>query len=256
MADIKISELPSLEVLTDASLIPVVESGATKQLVASSLKTYVTTGLQVDVENLAGTTLPALVVNSSLTSIGTLSTLSVTGLANTGSISTESISTDDLTVTNPVVRPVAILTRRHDTQQTTVSETDTRVLYNTVEDTTVSTGIVYDSIANTGRFTNTSGATRVFNISTTVVFASSSTAGSRTIYIKKNGSDRVAQSLSVATTQNSGTSNQPTVLNLSTTIKLNNNEYFEVFAWQNSNNSINLGSGGGFDGSYIAITWI
>jgi len=256
MADIKLSELPSLAVLTDASLIPVVESGATKKIVASSLKTYVTTGLQVDVANLVGTTLASSVVNSSLTSIGTLSTLSVTGLANTGSISTESISTGDLTVTNPVVRPVAIITRRHNTAQNTVSEVDTRVIYNTIEDTTVDTGIVYDSSSNIGRFTNTSGATRVFSISTTVVFASTSTAGSRVIYIKKNGTDRVAQSSAVAITQNGGTSNQATVLNVSTTIKLTNNEYFEVVAWQNSNNAISLGSGGGFDGSYIAITWI
>lgn len=251
MADVKLSELPSLAVLTDASLIPVVESGATKKIVASSLKTYVTTGLQVDVANLVGTTLASSVVNSSLTSLGTLSTLSVTGLATTGSI-----STDDLTVTNPIVRPVAIITRRHDTVQNTVSEIDTRVLYNTVEDTTVDTGIVYDSSSNIGRFTNTSGTTRVFSISTTIAFSSSSTAGAREIYIKKNGADRIAQSSAVAITQNGGTSNQATVLNVSTSIKLNNNEYFEVFAWQNSNNAINLGSGGGFDGSYIAITWI
>lgn len=251
MADIKLSELPSLAVLTDASLIPVVEGSATKKIVASSLKTYVTTGLQVDVANLVGTTLASSVVTSSLTSVGTLETLSVTGLATTGSI-----STDDLTLTNAITRPVAIVTRRHDTVQNTVSEIDTRVIYNTVEDTTIDTGIVYDSSSNIGRFTNTSGATRVFNISTTIVFASSSTAGTREIYIKKNGTARVAQASAVAITQNGGTSNQATVLNVSTTIKLTNNEYFEVFAWQNSNNSINLGSGGNFDGSYIAITWI
>ncbi len=246
MADLKVklSELPALSALTNATVVPVVEGGVTKIVTGTALKTYTRT-TDVNASELLGTALPSAIVSSSLTSLGTISNLVAT-----------TASTTDLTVTNPIIRTVPIITRKHNAAQNLVSDVPGRVLFNTVIDTVSTTGIVYDGSSNPGRFTNTSGSTRVFTISTTIEFNRTSTAGHRFVWILKNGSERVAQQTQVAATQNGGTSNEATVLNLSTPIVLDNNEYFEVWASQNSGNALNIGIGGDFDGSYISLIWI
>jgi hypothetical protein len=151
MADIKISDLPNLASMTNAAIVPVVESGVTKTITGTALKTYTRT-TDVDASELLGTTLPAAVVTSSLTTVGTITDLNAT----------------DLTVTNPINRVVPMFTRRHSVAQNLVSTVNTRVLFNTQEDSVSSTGITYDGALNPGRFANTSGQTRVYNISVTI----------------------------------------------------------------------------------------
>ena len=245
MANVKFSDLPSLAVMTDASKVPVLEGGATKTITGTVLKSYTRT-TDVNGTELVGTTIASNIVNSSLTSVGTLTDLTVAGTT----------TTQGLTVTTPVVRPVAVSSRKHSVAQNTVSEVDTKVLFNTVVDAVEDTGLTYDTVTNPGRFINNSGSQRVFSVSTTVAFASTSTAGSRSVYVLKNGTERVAQQLVTAVIQNGGVSNQPTIISVNVPIVLDNGEYFEVYAWQNSGSPVAIGTAGVFGGSYIVTTWI
>jgi hypothetical protein len=238
MANVKLSELPALSTMTNAAVVPVVEGGVTKIVTGTALKTYTRT-TDVNASELLGTTLPSSIVTSSLTSVGTITSLTATSL----------------TVTNPIIRVVPILTRKHSVAQNLLTDTATRVVFNTVSDSVNTTGITYDGSSNPGRFTNTSGATRVFTVSTTVEFNQTSTAGHRIAWILKNSNERVAQQSQVAATQNGGTGNETTVLNLSVPIVLDNNEFFEVWSYQDSGGTLTIGAGGDFGGSYISIIW-
>lgn len=238
MADTKLSDLPSLSTMTAIAVIPVVEGGVTKLITGTTLRTFTRT-TDVDASELLGTTLPSSIVTSSLTSVGTITDLNAT----------------DLTVTNPITRVVPLVSRRHSIAQNLVSTVNTRVLFNTVEDSVSTTGITYDTSLNPGRFINESGETRVFNISVTIEYSSVSTAGHRIVWIQK-GVNRIAQQSVNAATQNLGTQNETTVLNISTPIALDNNEYFEVWAYQDSGSPVPIGSGGDFGGSYISLVWI
>lgn len=237
MADIKISDLPALSTMTATAVVPVVEGGITKTITGTVLKTFTRT-TDVDASELLGTTLPTSIVNSSLTSVGTITDLNAT----------------DLTVTNPITRVVPMVSRRHSIAQNLVSTVNTRVLFNTVEDSIGTTGINYDVALNPGRFINASGATRVYNVSVTIEYSSSSTAGHRMVWIQK-GANRIAQQSVNSATQNLGTQIETTVLSLSTPIALNDGEYFEVWAYQDSGSSVPIGVGD-FGGSYISLVWI
>ena len=239
MATVKLSELPALSTMTNAAVVPVVEGGVTKIVTGTALKTYTRT-TDVNASELLGTALPSAIVTSSLTSLGTITSLTATSL----------------TVTNPIIRSVPIATRKNNAAQNLLTDIATRVLFNTAVDTVGTTGIVYDGSSNPGRFTNTSGATRVFTLSTTVEFNQTSTSGHRLAWILKNSTERVAQQSQVAATQNGGTGNETTVLNLSVPIVLANNEFFEVWAYQDSGATLTVGAGGDFGGSYISLTWI
>lgn len=239
MATVKLSELPALSTMTNAAVVPVVEGGVTKIVTGTALKTYTRT-TDVNASELLGTALPSAIVTSSLTSLGTITSLTATSL----------------TVTNPIIRSVPIATRKNNAAQNLLTDIATRVLFNTAVDTVGTTGIAYDGSSNPGRFTNTSGATRVFQLSTTVEFNQTSTAGHRLVWILKNGTERVAQQSQVAATQNGGTGNETTVLNLSVPIVLANNEFFEVWSYQDSGGTLTIGAGGDFGGSYISLTWI
>lgn len=240
MADLKVklSELPALSTMTNAAVVPVVEGGITKILTGTALKTYTRT-TDVNASELLGTALPSAIVTSSLTSLGTITNLVAT----------------DLTVTNPIIRVVPIATRKNNAAQNLLTDIPTRVLFNTAVDAVNSVGITYDGSSNPGRFTNTSGATRVFTLSTTIEFNTTSTAGHRIAWILKNSTERVAQQSQVAATQNGGTGNETTVLNLSVPIVLDNNEFFEVWSYQDSGSTLTIGAGGDFGGSYISIIW-
>lgn len=251
MADLKVklSELPALSTMTDTAVVPVVEDGITKIVTGTALKTYTRT-TDVNASELLGTALPSAIVTSSLTSLGTITDLTATTVHATTLYST------DLSVTNTVSRVVPIFTRKHSLAQNLVSEVPSRVQFNTLIDSVSTTGVTYDGSSNIGRFTNTSGVTRVFTLSTTIEFSRSSTSGHRIAWILKNSSERVAQQTQVAATQNGGSTNETTVLNLSTPIVLDNNEYFEVWAYQNSGGALNIGTTGDFNGSYISLIWI
>lgn len=146
-----------------------------------------------------------------------------------------------------ITKTTPLVTRRNSTSQTVSNGTNTRVLFNTQEDTNGSIGITYDASTNTGRFTNTSGLTKVFNVSTTVVYATNST-GARLTYILK-GTTRIAQMTTIPTV------GEATVHNVTTPVKLANNEFIEVYAYHtiSGGGSLNIGSGGSFNGSYISI---
>lgn len=279
----------------------------------------ITIGL--DADNLTGTTLNSGVVSSSLTSLGTLTALNVSGspvitLPNStsgsfkiASNSTTSFSTrigtnssnqyfwatnlqyngsnwikdesttgawkiahvvssndassvinfnfttsagssSDVVVFNSdgsITKTTSLVTRRHSTSQTLANGSNTRVLFNTQEDSNGTIGLTYDAVTNIGRFTNTSGLTKVYNVSATIVYATNST-GARLTYILK-GTSRVAQMTTIPTV------GEATVHNVSTPVKLANNEFIEVYAYHtiSGGGSLNIGSGGSFNGSYISI---
>ena len=116
---------------------------------------------------LTGTTLAANVVNSSLTSVGTLTAL---------------------TVNNVVRRTVPNETRKHSTSQLVSSATASRIEFDTVQTAIDSTGLTYDTATDIhpGRFTNNTSETRVFNVSASVVFDVNN-AGYRVAWIEKVG---------------------------------------------------------------------
>jgi hypothetical protein len=275
----------------------------------------------IDANSITGTTLNSTVVSSSLTSLGTLTSLNVSGnpvitLPNAtsgnfkiASASTSSFSTrigtsssnqyfwatnsqfngtnwvkdesttgawriahvvsssdassvinfnfttaagasSDVVVFNndgSITKTTPLVTRRNSTSQTLSNASNTRVAFNTQEDSNGTIGLTYDASTNIGRFTNTSGLTKVFNVSATIVYATNST-GARITYILK-GSSRVAQMTTIPTV------GEATVHNVTTPVKLANNEFIEVYAYHtiSGGGSLNIGSGGSFNGSYISI---
>ena len=177
---------------------------------------------------LTGTTLASNVVNSSLTSVGTLTAL---------------------TVNNVVRRTVPTISRKQAASQLISNATASRVEFDTVVDSISDVGLTYDDALgiHPGRFTNTSSETRVYNISTSVVFDVNN-AGYRVAWIERVGVQKVRST----TAPIAGDYPQIT---LSTTISLAPGDYFEVYAFQTS--GVNLATGTGpFNGNYISITWI
>lgn len=275
----------------------------------------------IDANSITGTTLNSSVVSSSLTSLGTLTSLNVSGSpvitlpnstsgnfkiasASTSSYSTRfgsnssnqyfwatnlqfngsswikdesttgawkiahvvssndsssvinfnftssSGATSDVVVFNSdgsITKTTPLVTRRNSTSQTIANGSNTRVLFNTQEDSNGTIGLTYDSVTNIGRFTNTSGMTKTFNVSSTVVYSTNST-GARSTYILK-GTSRIAQMTTIPTVGDA------TVHNVTTPVKLANNEFIEVYAYHtiSGGGSLNIGSGGSFNGSYISI---
>ena len=175
---------------------------------------------------LTGNTLALNVVNSSLTSVGTLTAL---------------------TVNNVIERQVAIITKKHASSQLIGNATPFRVEFDTTVDSTVSTGLTYSTGTNAGRFTNLSGETRVYTISTTINFDLNAT-GNRTAWIEKNG-------VKLQQMQFPAVAGDHTLISLSTSVMLAPTDYIEIYAEQTS--GVNLAIGGApFNGNYISITWI
>jgi len=146
-----------------------------------------------------------------------------------------------------ITKTTPLVSRRNSTSQTIANASNTRVAFNTQEDANGSIGLTYDPTTNIGRFTNTSGSTKTFNISATIVYATNST-GARSTYILK-GTSRIAQMTTIPTVGDA------TVHNVTTPVKLANNEFIEVYAYHtiSGGGSLNIGSGGSFNGSYISI---
>lgn len=142
----------------------------------------------------------------------------------------------------------ALLSRYHNTLQTLTTGADTRVIFNTALQTVGSIGLTYDSVTNIGRFTNTSGSQKTYTINATVAFNLNAT-GVRLLYILVNGTTRYAEVLYPAVS-----ANDAAVLNAGATVSLANNEYFEVWAFQTTGISLNIGQFGGTPGSLVTIT--
>jgi hypothetical protein len=103
MSDKKISQLPALTIPTDGDILPVVNGGNSKQITTANLRTYFQANItsvgtltslsvtgNVAAGNVSGTLLTgtlATAAQPNITSVGTLTSLSVTGNANiTGSL--------------------------------------------------------------------------------------------------------------------------------------------------------------------------
>ncbi len=145
----------------------------------------------------------------------------------------------------------ALLSRQHNTTQSISDTSLTRVQFNTQLQSNGTIGLSYDGSTNIGRFTNTSGTTKVYTISSVVSFAANGT-GVRAIALCLNGtttaSGRYAQTLIPAVS-----AADSTVITLSTNIVLASNDFIEIYAYQTSGGALNIGSGGGFGGSFISI---
>lgn len=179
-----------------------------------------------DASTLTNTTLNATVVNSSLTSVGTLTAL---------------------TVNDPVHRIVPFLSKQNGTIQTISPAIDTRITFDTVFDSLDDTGLLYNSTTFNGRFTNKSGETRVYNLSTTVNFEFNNT-GSRAVWFEKQG-------VNVSKIHVNSVDDDITAITVSTTMKLDDNDWFEVHAYQST--GVNLDTGNPLTGNnFITITWI
>ncbi len=145
----------------------------------------------------------------------------------------------------------ALLSRQHNTTQSINDTSLTRVQFNTQLQSNGTIGLSYDGSTNIGRFTNTSGTTKVYTISSVVSFAANAT-GVRAITLCLNGtttaSGRYAETLIPAVS-----AADSTVITISTNIVLAANDFIEVYAYQTSGGALNIGSGGGFGGSFISI---
>jgi hypothetical protein len=89
MANITISSLPSLATMTDATVVPSDSGNSTQKISGSTLKAYFQAN--VPAANISGNTLPNTVLTSSLTSVGTLGSLSVTANANVGNLTSTGV---------------------------------------------------------------------------------------------------------------------------------------------------------------------
>jgi len=179
-----------------------------------------------DANTLSNTTLKSTVVNSSLTSVGTL-----TGL----------------TVNNVIHRNVAFLSRKHAASQLMGNAFPFRVEFDTVAETDFDTGLVYNTSTNAGRLTNNTAETRVYTVTTTLNFDPNST-GYRGAWIEKNGV-KLVQDLRQAV------NGDHTLITISTAVVLAPTDYIEVYAYQTSGVNLSIGTAP-FNGNYINITWI
>ena len=173
-----------------------------------------------------GTTLASNVVNSSLTSVGTL-----TGL----------------TVSNTIHRNIALVTRKHASSQLMGNALPFRVEFDTVAESAYDTGLAYNTTTNAGRFTNNTAETKVFTVTTTVNFDSNST-GYRSAWIEKNGVKLVQD-------QRQAVNGDHTLITISTSVVLAATDYIEVYAYQTSGVNLSIGTAP-YSGNYINITWI
>ncbi len=167
---------------------------------------------------------------------------------NTGA--TGAIGTGPTGPQGPITQS-ALLSRQHSTTQSINNATLTRVQFNTQLQYNGSIGLSYDNTTNIGRFTNTSGVTKVYTISSIISFAANAT-GVRAITLCLNG-DTTATGRYAETLIPSVSTNDSTVITLSTNIVLSANDFIEVYAYQTSGGALNIGSGGGFGGSFISI---
>jgi hypothetical protein len=179
-----------------------------------------------DANTLSNTTLKSTVVNSSLTSVGTL-----TGL----------------TVNNVIYRNVALLSRKHASSQLIGNALPFRVEFDTVAESAFDTGLVYNTSTNAGRLTNNSGSTKVYTITTTLNFDVNST-GYRGAWIEKNGVRLVEDTRQAV-------NGDHTLITLTTSVVLGATDYIEVYAYQTSGVNLSIGTAP-FNGNYINITWI
>ena len=152
-----------------------------------------------------------------------------------------------MTVNNVIERQVASLSKKHATSQLIGNATPFRVEFDTTVDSTVSTGLTYSTGTNAGRFTNSSGETRVYSVAITVNFDLNAT-GYRTAWIEKNG-------VKLQQTQVPAVSGDHTLMNLSTSVVLAPTDYIEIYAAQTSGVNLAIGTAP-FNGNYISITWI
>jgi hypothetical protein len=67
-----------------------------------------------------------------------------------------------------------------------------------------------------------------------MIWSGSSTAGSRQLIIKRNGAD------SLAAQQSAASPTTATIQNVSTLAQLNQGDYVQAVAWQDSGSSLNL----------------
>jgi hypothetical protein len=138
----------------------------------------------------------------------------------------------------------AVLARRQTTPIALVSSTETRIGWN-ITDSDNSKGsstLSYDGTTQVGRFTNTSGVTKTYLVTWQINFGSD-TNGARATWIYHN----TANPASVTAPQRRqgevhvGTNNDFTVVTSSSVVVLDNSEFFEVWAWQSSGNSLSIG---------------
>lgn len=198
---------------------------------------------------LTSNTLASNVVNSSLTSVGTLTSLTVSGSGSIGtSLTVGTTTSHTLTVTGSVQRQVPMFSRQNSVGQLIGSGIDSRIAFDTVADSLGTVGLTYDSSNNIGRFTNTSGVTRVFLVSATVTYSPNAT-GVRATSIKKNGGSKLSEIRTAAL------SGEDTAHTISVPVLLNSFDYFEVYGYQTSGVNLTVGSGDNFNGNYISVVW-
>jgi hypothetical protein len=151
--------------------------------------------------------------------------------------------------TGYIQRTVPTLAQRAGTSQTAVNGTDTRIQFDTADtgagqpQTAVTPSDLGLTVTNSGgTYTYTGTAPRTFLVNWFVNWAFDS-ANARVTWVwvnGQNGQNRFGYFNSQATG-----GGQPTFISSSTTVTLATNDYFEVWTWQNSGNSIVLNGGGG-----------
>ena len=137
-----------------------------------------------------------------------------------------------------------VLARRQNTPVSLVTSVETRVGWNITDpdNSKGSSTLAYDSTTQVGRFTNTSGVTKTYVVTWQINFGSE-TAGSRATWIYHNTAD-TNSILAPQKRQGEvhvGTNSDFTILTSSSVVVLDNAEFFEVWAWQSSGNSLSIG---------------
>ncbi len=136
-----------------------------------------------------------------------------------------------------------VMGRRQSTVQGITSGVDFKLQWNTSvpDNSKGSIGLTYDAGAAAGRYTNNSGSTKVYYVEWQVNFGPDP-VGSRMTWLWNNSGPGIPNNTQkkqgvVITTTN----NDYTVVSSSTIVVLDTGEFFEIWAWQNSGQELQLG---------------
>ncbi len=140
-----------------------------------------------------------------------------------------------------------VLARRHSTTQNISSGIETRVQWNITDpdNSRGSVSLTYDGTTQVGRFTNNSGTTKTYLVTWQINFGPDP-VGARATWLwhnnTLNGSGAAQKRQGEIHT---GINNDFTMLTSSTIAVLDNGEFFEIWAWQNSGNELQMGGSAG-----------
>jgi hypothetical protein len=136
-----------------------------------------------------------------------------------------------------------VMARRHSTTQSLTNGVETRVQWNITDsdNSRGSVSLTYDGTTQVGRYTNSSGTTKTYLVTWQVNFGPDP-VGARATWLYHNTTGGVFLNTQKRQGEvHTGINNDFTMVTSSTIAVLDNGEFFEIWAWQNSGNELQIG---------------